>query len=276
MQINDPQVKKVDVFLTMTCNPNWPEIQRELRPGETSYDRPDLVARVFQMKKKALLKDIVDEGMLGWVVAHVYTIEFQKRGLPHIHLLIFFESPHKLLTPEEIDKLIWARWPDPETPPMLFETVKACMVHGPCGAANPNAPCMDKEQGICLSEALPGCADTFPTHINFADDPERIAFNFKIGGVDNFMAALVEVQPPPLSSALNTVRIIDRRSFGHKHCTRDVLTRFPRTSILHTSDDPERIALKWEVLVDNLWPHWSLCSLHPLRLCASPTQLWRS
>lgn len=141
--------KKVDIFLTMTCNPQWPEITRELRPHETPYDRPDLVARVFQMKKKALLKDILQDGVLGKAVAHVYTIEFQKRGLPHMHLLLFFDNPHKLFTAEEIDKLISAKWPDPVTEPLLFETVKTRMVHGPCGAANPNAPCMDPETKTC-------------------------------------------------------------------------------------------------------------------------------
>lgn len=141
--------KKVDLFLTMTCNPRWTEITRELQPGETAYDRPDLVTHVFQLKKKVLLHDILKEGVLGRVIAHVYTIEFQKRGLPHMHLLLFFQKGQKLLTPEEIDKLIWARWPDPETQPLLFETVKSNMVHGPCGAANPLAPCMDPSTRRC-------------------------------------------------------------------------------------------------------------------------------
>jgi hypothetical protein len=39
--------RKVDLFIMMTTNPNWEEIQRELLPGQTLYDRPDLVAWVF-------------------------------------------------------------------------------------------------------------------------------------------------------------------------------------------------------------------------------------
>ncbi|KAI0069691.1 hypothetical protein K474DRAFT_1694009 [Panus rudis PR-1116 ss-1] len=35
---------KFDLFITMTCNPTWPEIIRELLPGQTAADRPDLVA----------------------------------------------------------------------------------------------------------------------------------------------------------------------------------------------------------------------------------------
>lgn len=138
--------RKVDLFITMTTNPNWPEITQELRPGETAYDRPDLVARAFREKKEALLRDLMD-GVLGKVAAYVYTIEFQKRGLPHVHILVFFDGSDKLLTPEDIDSLISAQWPDPQTEPLLFETVKSCMIHGPCGAANPRARCM--EGGRC-------------------------------------------------------------------------------------------------------------------------------
>ena len=43
---------KPDFFITMTCNPNWIEITRELRNNETVQNRPDLVARVFKQKKK--------------------------------------------------------------------------------------------------------------------------------------------------------------------------------------------------------------------------------
>ena len=134
--------QKVDLFITMTTNPNWPEIQREHLPGQTAYDRPDLVARVFCMKLDHLLKLITKHGIFGTSAAHVYTIEFQKRGLPLVHLLIFLKDPHKLLSPEAVDSCIWAQWPDPETQPLLFETVKTCMVHGPCGPDNPTGVCM--------------------------------------------------------------------------------------------------------------------------------------
>ena len=103
--------QRVDLFITVTTNPRWPEITQELRPGETPYDRPDLVAQVFHLKKKAMLDDIIKNGVLGKVAAHVYTIEFQKRGLPHMHLLIFLQEPDKLNSPDDIDKLISAQWP---------------------------------------------------------------------------------------------------------------------------------------------------------------------
>ena len=107
--------------------------------GQLPSDHPDLVMCVFDMKKKALIKDIYKKGVFGQAVAYVYTIEFQKRGLPHMHLLIFLERGLKMLTPEDIDTAISAWWPDPETELKLFDMVKKCMVHGPCGAANPTA-----------------------------------------------------------------------------------------------------------------------------------------
>ncbi|KAI5895842.1 uncharacterized protein SCHCODRAFT_02747054, partial [Schizophyllum commune H4-8] len=42
-----------DYFLTITCNPQWPEIQKEVEkmgPGFDVTDRPDLVSRVFREK----------------------------------------------------------------------------------------------------------------------------------------------------------------------------------------------------------------------------------
>jgi hypothetical protein len=45
---------KPDLFITFTCNPQWPDITSELEPGQTATDRPDLVARVFRLKVKAV------------------------------------------------------------------------------------------------------------------------------------------------------------------------------------------------------------------------------
>jgi hypothetical protein len=45
--------------------------------------------------------DDIKKGALGVSVAHVFTIEFQKRGLPHIHLIIFLHYDSKLKTPED-------------------------------------------------------------------------------------------------------------------------------------------------------------------------------
>ena len=44
-----------DLFITMTCNPDWPEIKENLLPNQTASDRPELVARVFELKLKVFM-----------------------------------------------------------------------------------------------------------------------------------------------------------------------------------------------------------------------------
>ena len=74
-------------------------------------DRLDIVARVFALKVKELIKDL-RAGILGPHAAHVYTIEYQKRGLPHMHLLLFLEPGFVMDTPKRIDEVVCAELPD--------------------------------------------------------------------------------------------------------------------------------------------------------------------
>ena len=86
---------KPDFFLTFTTNPMWREIQENLLPGETAADRHELVNRVFECKLRRLIDDIYKNGILGYCIAYVGVVEFQKRGLPHCHLLITMATGSK-------------------------------------------------------------------------------------------------------------------------------------------------------------------------------------
>jgi hypothetical protein len=139
--------RKPHEFITMTANPKWVEVQRELLPGQQAADRPDLISRVFRLKKQQMLDDIFKHGIFGKCVARVWTIEYQKRGLPHLHLLIFLDHSD-FLDPEVIDKIVCAELPDLSDPswnndPEITEIVRSVMIHGPCGEHNPKAPCME-------------------------------------------------------------------------------------------------------------------------------------
>src|SRR3546814_20681545 len=79
---------KPTVFVTLTCNPRWPEIVRELLDGQTAFDRPDITCRVFPTKLQQLLKYIRQGDIFGAehpveYETHVNGIQF--RALPHTH-----------------------------------------------------------------------------------------------------------------------------------------------------------------------------------------------
>ncbi len=139
-----------DAFVTFTCNPQWLEIKRALLFGQQLQDRSDLVTQVFKIKLKELINDIHKKHILGRTIAGIYVIEFQKCGLPHAHILIFFTEDYKPRTVEVVDRMINAELLNSETNKLAHETVARCMMHGPCGAMFPNAPCM--EEGKCKKQ----------------------------------------------------------------------------------------------------------------------------
>ncbi|XP_021961437.1 uncharacterized protein LOC110857104 [Folsomia candida] len=132
---------KPDFFVTMTCNPKWPEITDNLQYGQKAEFRPDLVTRVFNLKLKELLDDISKKQILGILTAKVHVIEFQKRGLPHAHILLMVKNDGPV-DAEKLNQLISAEIPDINECPRLHAVVTKHMVHGPCGSANLNSPCM--------------------------------------------------------------------------------------------------------------------------------------
>nr|XP_017234917.1 PREDICTED: uncharacterized protein LOC108208855 isoform X2 [Daucus carota subsp. sativus] len=138
-----------DLFVTFTCNPKWTEIERAVADaGCTDASvRLDIVARVFKIKLDAMMSDLMKKDVLGRVLAVVYTIEFQKRGLPHAHIVLWLADDDKLLSTEEIDSVISAEIPDKDNDKVAYEAVSQLMMHGPCGAANPKCPCM--AEGKC-------------------------------------------------------------------------------------------------------------------------------
>ena len=111
--------EKPDLFITMTCNPNWHEIKENLLPGQQPVDRPDICARVFDIKKDHLIDLIVTQSFFGETKGHVELIEFQKRGLPHMHMLVTLKENCKINTPGRVIalwQLVFGKW-------KMFKTV---------------------------------------------------------------------------------------------------------------------------------------------------------
>jgi hypothetical protein len=132
---------KPDLFITVTCNPSWVEITNEITKVKNSQ-KLTIIARVFKIKLQAILDDIFKKNIFGRVKAHMYVIEFQKRGLPHAHILVILDGDDKIRNIEDYDNIISAEIPDPELHPSAYATVIKSMIHGPCGLLNPKSPCM--------------------------------------------------------------------------------------------------------------------------------------
>ncbi|XP_074351704.1 uncharacterized protein LOC141690844 [Apium graveolens] len=100
------------LFLTMTTNTKWPEIQRMLKhmSGVDVADAPDVVARVFKMKVDQLIDMIKKKNCFG--------------------------------------RCIGAEIPDPEIHPVGYNAVSNYMIHRPCGSDYTKSPCMVKGNWI--------------------------------------------------------------------------------------------------------------------------------
>ena len=86
------------VFITLTCNPKWPEILSQLLLGQTAFDRPDVTGAVFKTRldqfKMNLRHGKYFDGRKPIYEFHV--IEYQYRGLPHAHLVARLENAHDI------------------------------------------------------------------------------------------------------------------------------------------------------------------------------------
>ena len=141
---------KPDLFITITCNPLWPEITAALPTGSHWRFHPDVVGRVFMLKFESILAEITDSQIFGPVLAFVWRVEWQARGLPHIHMLLILEQ--RLLSPVDIDKIVSAEFPDPVARPDLHEAVQQFMIHGPCDTRQHLKCRSESKDGSCIRQ----------------------------------------------------------------------------------------------------------------------------
>ncbi|GJY51126.1 DNA helicase [Tanacetum coccineum] len=121
-------------------------------PELTASDKADVVCRVFEQKIQSFVTFLKEERIFGNVIGVLYTVEFQKQGLPHCHTLLWVDSKSKIKSTEDVDQYISAELPDPRVDPDGYNIVYEIMMHGPCGGVNLKASCM---KGESLTEAAP-------------------------------------------------------------------------------------------------------------------------
>ena len=174
---------KPEYFITFTCNPRWPDIQNLLKPGQSQEHRHDLTARVFKQKLDELLEDLLHRHVLGVDAAHCYVIEFQKRGLPHAHILLIMRQEDRIQTVEDINSVVQAYIPNENDDKDLYDLVIQQMVHNRCTG---------RSNDVCYSKEKDKCSKNFPKdfreHTEFAPDGSyplyRRPFNEPVGDKD--------------------------------------------------------------------------------------------
>lgn len=108
----------------------------------------------------------------------MYTIEYQKRGLPHAHVLIkLVSSP---TAAHHYDQFVSAEIPDKTVNPELFQSVITHMMHGPCGF--PTTPCYDQDSPHKCSKKFPKpfCSETRTDESGYPKMMRRIDNRFVI------------------------------------------------------------------------------------------------
>lgn len=125
-----------ELFITFTCNPKWPEIQERLSDGQaatvgTTY------SLVFHLKVKKIMQLLNKGCVFGPNRCFMYTVEWQKRLLPHVHNLPWLID---IINPSQTNSVISAEIPDPDLDPTVHEIIKFTMIHGPCGDLNRKSP----------------------------------------------------------------------------------------------------------------------------------------
>jgi Helitron helicase-like domain at N-terminus len=112
---------KLVLFVTMTCNLSWKEIKDELLINQKACDRPDIVARGCSMKLAGFKDDIVEHNCFDGCKGDLHTIEFQKRGLPHSHILLLLDPEDTPQETEDYDRFVCTKITDRQSQPMLYD-----------------------------------------------------------------------------------------------------------------------------------------------------------
>jgi hypothetical protein len=150
---------KCGFFITFTFNCGCPEICTLIGNTANPADYPDLCCRLSTLKFRQLLKLCSGpNGLFGPVKGWLWSLEYQKRGNKHWHLVLMLDPAMKVdtSTPEFVDQYISAKVPaepvigepDYESKKYYYDLVTSLYIHdcednpqAACRVVRPNGDC---------------------------------------------------------------------------------------------------------------------------------------
>ncbi|KAK0139103.1 ATP-dependent DNA helicase PIF1 [Merluccius polli] len=145
---------------------------------EILRSNPVTTMRMFDKRVEALYRDLIlsPAQPLGNVVDFFYRVEFQHRGSPHIHCLVWVEDAPKFEEDDDqivcnfVSKYITAQLPDPRTQPELYKKVTEVQIHS------------KNHTRTCFKSLSSGCRFGFPK------PPSRKTMITRPGDTDDSLA----------------------------------------------------------------------------------------
>ena len=174
----------------------WPEVIEAIKTQqgeEVDFDEldwsekcdilrsnPVTTMRMFDKRVEALFRDLIlsPAQPLGKVVDYFYRVEFQHRGSPHIHCLLWvegapvFDEDDDQTVCDFVSKYITAQLPDPHTQPDLYKKVTEVQMH----SRNHSRTCFKHPGSGCrFGFPKPPCSKTMISRRNEDDDKMKEA-----------------------------------------------------------------------------------------------------
>ena len=129
-------------FVIFIYNSNWKKIKKDLLINVFVVNCFNFVARVFQLKLKKLIKNFIERYVLKKAKTHIYVIEFQKRDLSHVYILIIAVFKNNVNI-ANVDKTVKTIISDSKKNKKLYNLIFKHIIHKNC-LRNANAVCYDK------------------------------------------------------------------------------------------------------------------------------------
>ena len=118
-----------DFFITFIYNSKWDEIISNIPADSIAADRLDIVSRVFNLKLKTLINDLLKKYILEKIIIDIHIIESQKRDFSYIYILLIMNHDNKIKDIKDIDNIIYTEILNHNINSDLYDIITNIIIH---------------------------------------------------------------------------------------------------------------------------------------------------